>query len=263
MTYFIANLSEISLLILLLAASITGSLICFFLAQKYCTWLSLEDNGIFGTIFGNTMPTLVGFIFAFVTIAAWQNHNSVSDSVSKEAHTLFDLYQILEAYPSETKRMGQAEIISYTKAVINQEWPSLTSQALDVETFKKLARINSLFLNHKPTNLDGFAVHNEGLRLFSNYRDLRRDRIENASSFINKPMWGALILSALFLQLYSAFFKTRNIKIHAVMMALVGGSLGVMFFLLVLLDNPFWGPSAILPIPFQKTLDAIAILQKQ
>ena len=79
MTPFIASLSEISLLMLLLVVSVALSLICFFLIQKYCTWLNLRDGGIFGTIFANTMPTLVGFIFAFVTVAAWQNHNAVSD----------------------------------------------------------------------------------------------------------------------------------------------------------------------------------------
>ena len=263
MTTYISNLSEISLLIILLTVSVGLSLICFFLVQKYCTWLSLGDDGIFGTIFANTMPTLVGFVFAFVTIAAWQNHNSVSDDVSKEAHTLFDLYQIMDAYPSKTKKIGQDEIVGYTKALINEEWPALNQKGFNVETFKKLDRIHLLFLNHKTSNLDEFAVHNEGLRLFSIYRDLRRERIENVSSFIDKPMWGALVISALLLILFSALFKTRNIRIHAVMMALVGGSLGVMFFLLVLLDNPFWGPNAIQPTPFQKTLDSIAILQKQ
>jgi presenilin-like A22 family membrane protease len=256
------NLSEISLLTILLATSIALSLVCLFLVQKYGTWLSLSDGGIFGTIFANTMPTLVGFIFAFVTVAAWQNHNAVSDNVSKEAHTLFDLYQMLEAYPSEAKKAGQEEIINYTQAVINQEWPNLTSQKMDVETFKKLEHINTTFHNHQAANLEGLAVHTETLRLFSTYRDLRRNRIENAVSFVGRPMWGALVLSALFLTLFSAFFKTKNIRIHAVMMALEGGSLGVMFFLLVLFDNPFAGPSAIQPTSFQKTLDSIAILQK-
>jgi hypothetical protein len=262
MTTYISNFSEISLLMILLSASIALSLACFFLVQKYCNWLKLSDNGIFGTIFANTMPTLVGFIFAFVTVAAWQNHNAVSDSASKEAHTLFDLYQILEAYPSEAKKSGQEEIISYTQAVINQEWPNLTSQKMDVATFKKLEHINSIFHNHKAANLEGLAIHIEALRLFSTYRDLRRYRLENAVSFMGKPMWGALVISALLLTLFSAFFKTSNIRIHAVMMALEGGALGVMFFLLVLFDNPFSGPSAIQPTAFQKTLDSIAILQK-
>jgi len=46
------------------------------------------------------------------------------------------------------------------------------------------------------------------------------------------------------------------------MIALVGGSLGVMFFLLVIYDNPFWGPSAIEPAPFQKTLESISIIKR-
>ena len=47
------------------------------------------------------------------------------------------------------------------------------------------------------------------------------------------------------------------------MMALVGGSLGVMFSLLALLDNPFWGPSAIQPIAFHKMLDSIMVIEKR
>lgn len=259
---YISSLSEASLLIILLIVSIALSLLCFFLIQKYCTWLSLDDDGIFGTIFANTMPTLVGFVFAFVTVAAWQNYNSVSDTVSKEAHTLFNLYQIMDAYPDEAKKAGQAELIQYANIVIEQEWPILNEQQFDLNAFKSLDRIKNIFVNHKPSNFEGTAIHNEGLSLLSDYTDLRRNRIESAKSFLAKPMWAALIISAVLLILFSALFKTKNIRIHAVMIALVGGSLGVMFFLLVIYNNPFWGPSMIQPTPFLKTLESISIIKK-
>ena len=262
MMNFISNMSEASLLIFLLIVTIALSLVCFFLIQKYCTWLSLGDDGIFGTIFANTMPTLVGFIFAFVTVAAWQNYNAVSDAVSKEAHTLFNLYQILDAYPSETKKAGQAEIIQYANIVIGQEWPILSQQKYDLDAFKSLNRIQQIMVNHKPSNFESIAIHNEGLSLLTDYTDLRRNRIQSAKSFLAKPMWAALIISAILLILFSALFKTKNIRIHAIMIALVGGSLGVMFFLLVIYDNPFWGPSAIEPAPFQKTLESISIIKR-
>ena len=146
----ISQLSETSLLIFHFTISVLLSLICFFLIQKYCTWLSLEDDGIFGTIFANTMPTLVGLVFAFVTVAAWQNYNTVSDTVSKEAHTLFNLYQIMDAYPSDTKKAGQDEIIKYATAVIEQEWPLLNQQQFNLDAFKSLDRIKQIFVNHKP-----------------------------------------------------------------------------------------------------------------
>jgi hypothetical protein len=259
---YLSNLSEASLLILLLIASTAISLLCFFLIQKYCTWLSLGDDGIFGTIFANTMPTLVGFVFAFVTVAAWQNYNSVNDTVSKEAHKLFNLYQIMDAYPSEAKKAGQAELIKYAEILIEQEWPILNQQQFDVNAFKSLDRIKQIFINHKPSNFEGTAIHNEGLSLLSDYTDLRRNRIESAKSFLAKPMWAALIVSAVLLIIFSALFKTKNIRIHAVMIALVGGSLGVMFFLLVIYNNPFWGPSAIQPTPFQKMLESISIIKR-
>lgn len=259
---YLSNLSEASLLIILLIVSIVLSLVCFYIIQKYCTWLSLDDDGIFGTIFANTMPTLVGFVFAFITIAAWQNYNSVSDTVSKEAHTLFNLYNIMEAYPEETKRAGQAEVIQYANTVIQDEWPILYQQQFDLKAFKSLDRIKQIFVSHKPSNFEGVAIHNEGLSLLSDYTDLRRNRIESAKSFLAKPMWAALIISAILLIVFSALFKTKNIRIHAVMIALVGGSLGVMFFILVIYNSPFWGPSAIQPTPFQKMLESVSIIKK-
>ena len=259
---YLSNLSEASLLIILLVVSVALSLACFYIIQKYCTWLSLDDDGIFGTIFANTMPTLVGFVFAFITIAAWQNYNSVSDTVSKEAHTLFNLYNIMEAYPEETKRAGQAEVIQYANTVIQDEWPILYQQQFDLKAFKSLDRIKQIFVSHKPSNFEGVAIHNEGLSLLSDYTDLRRNRIESAKSFLAKPMWAALIISAILLIVFSALFKTKNIRIHAVMIALVGGSLGVMFFILVIYNSPFWGPSAIQPTPFQKMLESVSIIKK-
>jgi len=259
---YISNLSEASLLIILLVVSVALSLVCFYFIQKYCTWLSLEDDGIFGTIFANTMPTLVGFVFAFITIAAWQNYNTVSDTVSKEAHTLFNLYNIMEAYPEETKKAGQAEVVQYANTVIRDEWPILYQQQFDLNAFKSLDRIKQIFVSHKPSNFEGVAIHNEGLSLLSDYTDLRRNRIESAKSFLAKPMWAALIISAILLIVFSALFKTKNIRIHAVMIALVGGSLGVMFFILVIYNSPFWGPSAIQPTPFQKMLESVSIIKK-
>ena len=259
---YLSNLSEASLLIILLVVSVALSLACFYIIQKYCTWLSLDDDGIFGTIFANTMPTLVGFVFAFITIAAWQNYNSVSDTVSKEAHTLFNLYNIMEAYPKETKKAGQAEVIQYANTVIQDEWPILYQQQFDLKAFKSLDRIKQMFVSHKPSNFEGVAIHNEGLSLLSDYTDLRRNRIESAKSFLAKPMWAALIISAILLIVFSALFKTKNIRIHAVMIALVGGSLGVMFFILVIYNSPFWGPSAIQPTPFQKMLESVSIIKK-
>jgi hypothetical protein len=256
------NLSEASLLALLLIITVSFSLATLLIIQKYCGWLNPNDDGIFGTIFGNTMPTLVGFIFAFVIIAAWQNRNTVSDTVSSEAHAITNLYHLLNYYPSDLKKAGQEELIAYTKDIINREWPLLNEQKFDLITFKQLDRLNLLFISHIPNNYEQVAIQHEAFRLLSEYRSLRRNRIEGAKSFIEKPMWGALIFSASLLIIFSALFKTKNIRIHAIMMALVGASLGVMFFLLTIYDNPFWGPSSIQPTPFKEALDTIMLMRQ-
>ena len=260
MINLINNLSATGLLVLMVSIFIICSLLTLFLAQKYCTWLRLSDQGIFGEIFANTMPTIFGFILAFVTISVWQNYNTVNDRVLQEAHRLYNLYRTINAYPPEVKDAGKSQLKNYATEVIKTEWPLLTQGQFDVKAFKEFNAVESLIVNFKPNTLGELSAQQEMLRQLSEYRELRRARIENAKSFIDPPLWAALFLSAELLILFSVLFKTHNIRMHALMTTIVGASLGIVFFLLVLYNNPFLGPNAIQPAAFKNLLESFTIL---
>ena len=259
MTNLINNLSAAGLLALMVSIFVICSLLTLWLAQKYCIWLRLSDQGIFAEIFANTIPTIFGFILAFVTISVWQNYNTVNDRVLQEAHRLYNLYRTINAYPAEVKDIGKGQLKRYAAEVINTEWPLLTQGQFDVTVFKEFNAIESLIVNFKPHTFGELSAQQEMLRQLSEYRELRRVRIENAKSFIDPPLWAALFISAELLILFSVLFKTHNIRMHAVMTSIVGASLGIIFFLLVLYNNPFLGPNAIQPAAFKNLLESFAI----
>ncbi len=50
---------------------------------------------------------IFGFMLAFITVAAWENHNDLGDTGSKETNTLQNMYRMLEGYPSEFQEEGK------------------------------------------------------------------------------------------------------------------------------------------------------------
>ncbi len=255
MTATILNFSAFTLLLLVMILFILTGLVMLFVVQKYFTKLHFSGHAEFGEIFGNTISIIFGFILAFITISVWQSYNNVSDTLSKEANTLFNIYRTIEAYPPEIRDAGKKQLIIYVHEVINTEWDSLAKSQYDLRAYKALMSFHDLIIHFVPKNNGEIAAHQEELRLLSSYRELRRNRVENAKSLIDQPMWIALIASAVLFLFFSSLFKMRSLRIHATMITLLSISISLIFYLLLIYNNPFIGPSALQPEPFQKLLD--------
>ena len=262
MTALIFNLPPFILLLIMMTTFILGGLVMLCLVQKYVTWLHFADHTDFGEIFANSMSVIFGFILAFITITVWQNYNNVSDTVSKEANTLFNMYRTIEAYPPEVRDEGQKQLKIYVQEVVETEWPLLAKGQYDLRAYQDLKYFHDLIIHYVPKNNGELAAQQEELRLLSSYRELRRNRVESAKSLIDKPMWTALIFSAVLFLFFSSLFKMRNLRIHATMIALLGTSISLIFYLLILYNNPFIGPSALQSEPFERLLDYYWVGQK-
>ena len=177
MTSLILNLPSIMLLLLMMTTFILGGLVILSLVQKYATWLHFEDHTDFGEIFANSMSVIFGFILAFITITVWQNYNNVSDTVSKEANALFNMYRTIEAYPPEVREEGQKQLKIYVREVIETEWPLLAKGQYDLRAYQDLRVFHELIIHYVPKNNGELAAQQEELRLLSIYRELRRNRV--------------------------------------------------------------------------------------
>lgn len=61
-----------------------------------------------------------------------------------------------------------------------------------------------------------------------------------------------MTLGAFFFLFYQCLYAMKSLRIHAVMVTVLAGSLGLIFFLILVYNNPFLGPSAIQPDEFIK-----------
>jgi hypothetical protein len=84
-----------------------------------------KDDSLYAGFIYNAMGVVYSIIFAFITVLVWQSYNNVSDSVNKEAGHLNNIYRLYAAFPNEIEKSGKESLRSYTKTVIEEEWPLL------------------------------------------------------------------------------------------------------------------------------------------
>jgi len=178
-----------------------------------------------------------------------------NDTVSREADTLHNIYRNLEAYPEPVRTESRVLIHEYVNRVIKDEWPKLSKAKQDETVHLLSARIAAIILLFNPRNNGELVLHQETMRLLSNYRELRHDRIMGGNPILDTPMWITLIGGTVIFLLYLCFLDVPSFLHHALMMGALSIFLGLVFYLLVLYNYPFDEPTAISADEFKKLLD--------
>lgn len=255
MLQIIQNASALTLLILVLVSFVAIGLSTFFIAKKVFYSLAFVDHTDFGEIFSDALGILFGLILAFVTIGTWQNYNSVSQAVSQEGGAVYGIYTALEGYPPDIKQEGRKILQQYMEEVITEEWPKMLKNQNDLPALNELNKFSRLMHQFKPSNFGELAAQQEMLRLLGDYRLLRNSRVLSAKSFIDPPMFLSLGLGAFCFLFYQCLYSMKSNRLHMVMISLLSISLGLIFYLILIYNNPFIGPSKIDPEDFKLVLN--------
>ena len=255
MLQIIQNTTAITLLILVLASFVSLGLGTFFISKRFLSSLMFVEHTDFGGIFSSALGILFGLILAFVTIGAWQNYNSVSQTVGQEGGAIYGIYTALDGYPLETREQGRKILRRYMEEVITQEWPKMESNQNDLPALSVLNELSKLIHQFKPSNFGELATQQEVLMLMGEYRSIRNSRVMSAKSFIDLPMFLSLGLGAFCFLFYQCLYSMKSNRLHAVMITMLSASLGLIFFLILIYSNPFIGPSKIDPTDIKLILN--------
>jgi hypothetical protein len=226
----------------------------FWLFQKvFPNALFGEDSEYAGYIY-NAMGVVFSLVFAFVTVLVWQNYNGVSDAIAKEASTLNNMYRLFSAFPPEIDSKGKAALKTYTKTVVEEEWPLLSKDQFSIKAYKELIAVEEIVIHLQPQNVGQSNVHQQMLRLVADATELRRSRVYNARFALASPAWLGLISSSMLFLFFSCLFKMKSAKTHFLLILFLGLTIvGVMYFL-ILYIHPFLGPMALDPGPLGNLL---------
>ena len=145
----------------------------------------------------------------------------------------------------------------YTVFIIMEAWPAQQRGRGQVVTggVYLLDDFQDKLYSFEPANTSQSALHAETLRAYNTLIEYRRLRIDAVGGGLSMVMWAVIWVGAAISIGVAYFFNIPDLKLHAILVALMGGFLAMVLFMIVINDKPFYGNVSISPDPYRLILE--------
>lgn len=215
-----------------------------------------EHNTIIG-IFITIISVFLGVMLTFVIIDVWNDYDRARLDATKEALSIFILYQTVRALP-DTGDI-QDVIIEYLEFIINVEYPALRNMVIPPEGNQFIVILQDLIYNLEPQDDREIVVYNEAIDTLNLVASYRVDRLDSGRVGINSLVWWITIIDAVLLVIMSWFLICSTVA-HYILSGIVSIYIASAVFLTLILSYPFRGYGAITPFPFVTALEDLQAL---
>jgi hypothetical protein len=220
------------------------------------------NDAVSGTV--QAIGVFYGITVGLIAVGVWNTNSNASELVSKEAASIGALYRDVSGYPSPLREELRAKLREYTVFVIEQAWPAqkigqgqmVNSGTLMLDEFQ--FKLHSF----QPANISQSTLHVETLRAYNNLIEYRRLRIDAVGGGLSSVMWVVIWVGAAISIGIAYFFNIPDIKLHAILVALMGGFLAMVLFMIIINDRPFYGFVSVSSDPYRLILERLIDVSK-
>ncbi len=114
----------------------------------------------------------------------------------------------------------------------------------------------------EPQNERQKILSAETYRTFNELTESRRVRLSTVKVEMPGPLWVLVLVGAFVCLAVSWFYQTNNFQLHVWMTILFSGLLGVLIYLVAVLDNPYRGKVSVSPEPLERVYEHVMVPQK-
>lgn len=220
------------------------------------------NDAVSGTV--QAIGVFYGITVGLIAVGVWNTYSNSSELVSREAASVSALYRDVSGYPSPLREELRKGLRDYTVFVIEKAWPAQKrreGQSIDEGTFI-LDDFQHKLYSFQPANSGQTAIHAETLRAYNTLLEYRRLRIDAVASGLSSVMWAVIWVGAAISIGIAYFFNIPDIKLHAILVALMGGFLAMVLFMIIINDKPFYGAVSISSDPYKLILERVIDVSK-
>ncbi|MEK7720347.1 MAG: hypothetical protein AAB347_12230 [Bacteroidota bacterium] len=252
-TYYLLQLPSFVLFILIISIGAIGAGLGTFLFRKYANLKILRShNEVTGFLF-LTLASFYAFLLSFIVFIVWGQLNETTSNVSKEGSSAMGLYRDIKFYP-DTVESKQLMIVylDFIYNVIDEEFPNMEQMKPSRKTPESFDRVffKIEHLNPKnPFQIQLVAEMFNHLNQLATYRGLRESSLEEE---IPSPLWWPMLLGALITIFCAMLLDIENARLHITLNAMLGVFIGMLFFIILLLDHPYSGSLSIKPQSYKQ-----------
>lgn len=223
-------------------------------------WFAGRDyNDVVGQ-FLSASGVFFGITLGLLSVGAWENFTAVDGAVAQEATDIGVCYRAFDNYPEPHRTVLTDQLRAYTRREIDVAWPKqrlgITPGAGGNQQLDKLHR----YLTHiEPRTEAEKALHREGLSLFSKMLESRRTRLSSVSTELPAVVWIVVIAGSVLNLSLMWLFVIEHKGLHDLLTTILAALLGLLVFLLAVMDLPFRGDYSVGPESFELVYNQLMI----
>jgi hypothetical protein len=251
-TYYLLQVPPYLLLFLTISAFAALGGLCTYLCRKFIRLRVLRShNEVTGNIFA-CAGGLYSLLLAFVVFLVWDSFNDANQHANVEFGVAKGLYRDIQFYPDTAEsRHLKTVYINFIQKVVNEEYPALAElKPVPPDCYEAF---NQVFEAVEQTHPDDPNLVNRCSEMFRHLNELSTDRslrILDGGSWIPFEIWLPLLIGGFITLLFATMLDIENARFHILLTTLLGAFIGMVMYLIVILDYPFSGHMSIQPTGF-------------
>jgi hypothetical protein len=230
------------------AAFVVPTLVGSYLLQPYVGRIfkaERDSNTVLGFLL-NAFALYFGVLLALLSIAVFENHNKANDAVVGEAAALIKLYRDLHGYSEENRSQFAKVLDTYVDEVVGPGWLYQGRGKANPREIAILTDFHRQIGAYRPTNPGESIRYAETLRALDGFVQARRLRISAGDSAIPRIMWFIVLVGAFMNVMVIWMFDLKAFS-HAVIGGTISLFIGLVIYMIAVLDAPFKGTNGIRP----------------
>ena len=208
------------------------------------------------------VTVLYGVSVGLLAIGAWATYADVQGKIDHEAGALGALYRDVGAYPEPVRSIMQDDLRRYTRQVIDVGWPLQRRGIVPNNASSILNDFQEHFMSFEPESERQQILAAEAYKAFNELTESRRSRLNSVSVEMPAPLWVLVIAGALICIAVSWFYHSGSFSVHFWMTILFSSLLGLLIYLIAVLDNPYRGKLSVTPEPLERVYQQIMTTSK-
>ncbi|MBN8866966.1 MAG: DUF4239 domain-containing protein [Solirubrobacterales bacterium] len=200
---------------------------------------------------------LYALVIGFVLAYALDGYQTAETAAGTEADSVNALSRAATLFDAESRDRIGHELICYSRAVIDDEWPLLHSGHRSELTTAANDRLFQSFGKLGRTNPDNSAL-SSSLERVSDLNKARATRLLKSNTFLPTMFWVFMVAGGLMLILYATVLKGREpIRGQVLFILPVTLLLLCSIYLVGVFEQPFRGPNALEPVAMERALSSV------
>ncbi len=195
----------------------------------------------------NAFTLYYGVLLALLSIAVFNNYDKAQDTIGREATSIVALYRDLSGYPEPVR----ISLINLLRRYVDEEtgpgWREQQQNQASTPGMRLVDELSRQLLDFRPDRQNGEDIlHRETLRIFGEFVERRRLRIQAGGTSIPAIIWYVVLTGAVLNVLVLWLFDLSRTT-HFVLGGVLTVFIGLVIYMMAMLDQPFRGVHGLAP----------------